>query len=82
VAAATFQAALVSTAPTVKAGLPNTSYFPTPEHLHQLCGRLQSCGRRATPALFVLGGEERVLEDPRRPGGLPHKLCGIPGWEK
>jgi hypothetical protein len=22
--------------------------------------------------------EGRVLEDPRRPGGLPHKLCSIP----
>src|ERR1022692_1595897 len=26
--------------------------------------------------------EERVLEDPRRPGGLPHKLCSIPNLGK
>src|ERR1022692_4654406 len=40
-------------------------------------GLLQSCGRRprrpvrATILLIPLR-EERVLEDPRRPGGLPH----------
>src|ERR1022692_4036375 len=26
--------------------------------------------------------EERALEDPRRPGGLPHKLCSIPNLGK
>jgi hypothetical protein len=61
VAAAAFQAALVSTAPT---------------------GKAPAAGVHA--GLFALGsdpfrcGEERVLEDPRRPGGLPHKLCSIP----
>src|ERR1039458_2644810 len=60
----------------VHLGLENVAVGADILHLRG-AGLLQSCGRRPRPPLrariwLVPLCEDRVLEDPRRPGGLPH----------
>src|ERR1019366_6905854 len=67
--------------------LANAACFPILGNLYFSWGRTPVLRPTSTSAcscsdLADSVGEERVLEDPRRPGGLPHKSLAMPDVEK
>ena len=68
--------------------LPNATYFSRSRTPALIVGQDSSPAADVHVGVFLLGCgpifvyKERVLEDPRRPGGLPHKLCSIPTLRK